>query len=94
MILIPSRVGLFATFQASEGEPMPPVLLPVLVKGDTLEIVLPDGGPYTGKFVARFSEGYLTGQFESGALAPDGSKVVRLRRGKSYWQRRTTVPPR
>ncbi|MGH8069041.1 MAG: hypothetical protein ACRERE_28160 [Candidatus Entotheonellia bacterium] len=81
-----SSKGYFVVFQSSEGAPAVPVVVPVRIDGKSIEFDLPAECAYAGKFKGTLTEEGITGGFPSGRLGPDGSSLIRLKRGKSYWQ--------
>ena len=86
IVLVPSRAGYFVVFQASEGEPDKPLVVPARVSRDGLEFVLPESSSYTGKFIGRFTCSGLEGSFDAGQRSPKGEKVFKLQRQRSIWQ--------
>lgn len=84
-VVLTSR-GYFVIFQSSEGEPAVPVVAPAKIEGKSIEFDLPPECAYAGKFRGTLTEEGITGNFPSGRLGPDGSSVIRLKKGKSYWQ--------
>jgi len=82
----PDGRGSFVLFQSSEGEPDVPVLVPVRIAGNNIEFALPKESPYAGRFAGTLSRTELSGKFDGGQEDPHGGEVIRLKRGKSYWQ--------
>jgi len=85
IFLVFSRSGYYAVMQCAEGAPGVPVVLPVKVAGNLLEIEAPlrkenDSGCPASKFLGTIEEAGLKGSFE-GTEWPGF-----LKRGGSYWQ--------
>ena len=77
-----SKEGYFVLYQYSNGEPEKPQLVPLNVQGADFEFTLPVRGEFFGKFVGKFTSTGVQGSFKN---APDVN--VKLKRGRSYWQR-------
>jgi hypothetical protein len=84
-VVLSSR-GYFVVFQSSEGGPAVPVVAQAKIEGKSIEFVLPPESAYAGKFKGTLTEEGINGSFPSGRLGPDGSSVIRLKKGKSFWQ--------
>ena len=69
--------GFYATVQEAEGEPDPPVLVPVIVRGQSVRFTLPDKRTFVGTVTSKGLKGHFIGNKGSDQF---------LRRGKSYWQ--------
>jgi len=70
-----------ALVQISEGGAPIAALVPVVLRGASIELTMPAGGVYDGeRFVGTFSGDTLLLKWSSG-------QQERLRRGRSYWQK-------
>lgn len=86
LYVVLSSKGYVVVFQSSEGEPTVPVVVVAKIEGDTIEFELPPGCAYAGRFTGTLTDEGITGTFPSGRLGPKGNKIIRLKRGKGYWQ--------
>ncbi len=86
LFFVLSSKGYVGVFQASEGEPTVPVIVPMRVEGTRIEFVLPPGPGYTGRFVGTIANEGISGSFDGGQQGQGGESVIHLKRGRSYWQ--------
>jgi len=75
-----SKQGYFVVFQASEGEPYPPVVVPAVISGASISFELPSQIDPRGSFHGEVSGDELTGTFKA------NGQTIHLKRKKSYWQ--------
>lgn len=87
IIISSTNAGYYAVVQTSEGEPCPPVVAPVVVRGGTISIDLPASSCYVGRIVGKMTESGLSLSFTGGALSPHGEAKFTLPRAKSYWEK-------
>jgi hypothetical protein len=76
--------GYEGTLQIAEGEPSHLIVVKIEVSGAKVSFVIPESSQYGGKFSGAVDEQSLTGEFQ---FTSGGNEKVRLRRGKSYWDR-------
>lgn len=82
-------VHYFAFVQEAEGQPLDPVIAPVILKGEkaTIRARFAD---YTLLFEGKFSktsfDGTLTVSSKSGKKSASSSEPFHLKRQKSYWE--------
>lgn len=86
VFVVLSTKGYSVVFQSSEGWPAVPVVAPAKIEGDTIAFDLPPHCAYAGRFTGTVTEEGITGTFSEGRLGRDGNKIIRLKKGKSYWQ--------
>lgn len=79
VFLIGSSKGYYVVFQAAEGEPSVPLVVPASISGADVSFRISDGDGFNGPFKGKLSKDSLVGSFE-------GGETLTLRRGKSYWQ--------
>lgn len=79
IFIVYSRDGFYALYQASEGDPDAPQLLPVKADGAAISFTVPSRGAY-GEFNGAVTPYELTGTF----LNTDNH--ISLKRKNSYWQ--------
>jgi hypothetical protein len=85
--IVYARGGFWATVQMAEGEPDPPVIVPVEVSGVRVKFTIKEprvdqNGKPAPEFVMQF-DGIMT---RSGFDGTINSQPLRLKRGNSYWQ--------
>jgi hypothetical protein len=86
ILIVPSSRGYAVVFQSSEGEPAVPVVVLANLVGNKLTFTLPSDSSYAGAFVGTITAEGMEGSFAEGHKDPGGSPIIRLKRGKSYWQ--------
>lgn len=86
IIIIYSTKGYMVIFQSSEGLPSVPITVSASVHGNNIEFALPESGGYSGVFKGKIGRAELIGQFENGQVNYKGERIIRLKRGQSYWQ--------
>lgn len=80
VFIVHSNRGYFAVYQSSEGEPAPPVVIPVKLTGTSVSFEVPPSVDARGNFTGTIDAKGLAGSFSG-----SGEKV-RLERKASYWQ--------
>ncbi|MGO4702725.1 hypothetical protein [Dyella sp. 2RAB6] len=80
VFIVFSRAGYFAVLQSSEGEPSPPVVVPVKVAGSSVTFTVPVEMDLRGTFKGSISGDHLVGIFSGSGQAVD------LERRSSYWE--------
>jgi hypothetical protein len=80
--IVPSRDGLKAIVQFSEGEPTVPVVTDVVASGDRVVFRVPAPGSGFDSFEGIVSATELRGTF---SYAGGATEVITLKRGCSYW---------
>lgn len=79
-LVVFSKIGYFVVFQASEGEPYAPVVVPATVDGSSITFILPSEIDARGEFQGRIVNDELVGTFKA------NSQTIHLKRKNSYWQ--------
>ena len=80
LLIIPKSSGYVACVQVAEGGSPDVVVVPVSIRGASIEFTMPRNSPYSGA--------HLSGTITSSGIVlhwPQGDKEV-LPRSKSYWQ--------
>jgi hypothetical protein len=70
--------------QIAEGEPSKVMPVNIEVKGSEIRFSISEDTDYAGEFVGKIGLQFLTGEFR---FKGGGTNKVKLRRGKSYWDR-------
>jgi hypothetical protein len=78
-IVVGSR-GYQAAVQIGQGQPSDLMVVNVWTSGDSIRFSLPGGDRFEGRITSK----YLAGKFLRGSARPE---VVKLARGRSYWDR-------
>jgi len=86
IVIVYSTKGYMVTFQSSEGVPSVPITVSARISGNDIEFTLPPSEGYSGVFKGKIGRNELRGQFENGQLNNKSEQIIRLKRGKSYWQ--------
>jgi hypothetical protein len=81
-----SKKGYFVHFQDAEGSPNIPIIVPAILKENTLTFVLPERNGYMGEFRGVFKKNQIVGHFDAGQINYLGGVNFNLKRGLSYWQ--------
>lgn len=76
-----SKSGYYVFYQYGNGAPETPILTPLNIKDNAFEFSIPIGGEFYGRFVGEYTATGVQGRFEDFPL-----KLIKLTRGKSYWQ--------
>lgn len=80
------QLGYCAIFQSAEGESRSPVVAKISISKDNkMELFVNEEHGYKGKFYGGISDEGIEGEFDGGALSPDGNRKFFLKRGSSFW---------
>ena len=82
--IVSAAGGYEGALQFAEGGPSHLIIVKVEVDQAKVSFMIPDSSEYGGKFSGIVDEQSLTGEFQ---FTSGGSEKVKLRRGKSYWDR-------
>jgi hypothetical protein len=83
ILIIPTDLGFRAIVQIAEGAPGNVYVLDATVKGDELRFRVPLNNGVEELFVGHLKDGFLIGVFST----PNSAKSVKLKKGRSYWDR-------
>ena len=66
--------------------PSVPIAVSARITDNNIDFTLPDSPGYSGVFKGKIGRSELSGSFENGQVSYKGESIIKLKRGKSYWQ--------